>query len=274
MLKPFLKYAGGKRWLVPSLERIWTLQLSSTPDLRLVEPFVGGMSVSLGLGPKKAILSDINPHLINLYKSVAKGAFSLPLEEYQHDRDWYFALRERFNSLVRSELDIESCNFERARLFYMLNRTCFNGLTRFSLKGKFNVPFGNYPRVEFLSPNQFSAYQDRFTDWDFSCGDFQSIKLASSDFLYLDPPYHSDGDKAFTGYFGKFDWNDRVRMVKWAASANIPVVASDLATSETMGLYSDHGFKLTTVVAPRRISANGNRESTIELLCHKNIKDI
>ena len=71
-MKPFLKWAGGKRWLVPRLSTVWNMYRLFGPEPRLVEPFCGGLSVSLGLNPQEALLNDINSCLINLYEQVQK----------------------------------------------------------------------------------------------------------------------------------------------------------------------------------------------------------
>jgi len=91
-------------------------------DLRLVEPFCGGLAVTLGLNPDRALISDINPHLINLYRWVQRGlTVSIPLK---NDEAVYYQHRTRFNELVMSD---HAESKEAAELFYYLNRTGFNG---------------------------------------------------------------------------------------------------------------------------------------------------
>jgi len=94
-LRPPLKWAGGKRWLVPILLPIWRRY----KNLRLVEPLCGGLAVTLGLVPEKALLNDVNPHLINFFKWIQKGlTIEIPLE---NNESFYYAHRERFNQLVK-----------------------------------------------------------------------------------------------------------------------------------------------------------------------------
>lgn len=91
---PPLKWAGGKRWLVPHLEPIWQEHSSR----RLVEPFCGGLAVTLGLTPKKALLNDINPHLLNFYRHLKSG---LTIDiEMANDSELFYRQRERFNDLI------------------------------------------------------------------------------------------------------------------------------------------------------------------------------
>src|SRR4051794_24002426 len=94
-LSPPLKWAGGKRWLVPYLVPIWEQHKSR----RLVEPFCGSIAVPLGLMPQRAILNDINPHLINFFKVLQDGLHvTIP---QQYDKVLYYEHRERFNHLIR-----------------------------------------------------------------------------------------------------------------------------------------------------------------------------
>jgi DNA adenine methylase Dam len=135
-LKPPLKWAGGKRWLVPHLLPFW----QANSHRRLVEPFVGGLAVTLGLQPHRALLNDINPHLISFYRWLQRG-LHLTIE-MRNDEALYYRQRARFNELITSGLRQSE---ESAQLFYFLNRTSYNGLCRFNQrKGTFNVPFGRY----------------------------------------------------------------------------------------------------------------------------------
>lgn len=94
-LEPPLKWAGGKRWLVPRLRELY----KPHAHRRLVEPFTGGMAVAIGLIPARALLSDISPHLINLYRHLQNG---LTMErEFINDEMHFYAARERFNGLLK-----------------------------------------------------------------------------------------------------------------------------------------------------------------------------
>ena len=112
------------------------------PRSRLVEPFCGGLAVTLGLRPERALLNDANPHLINFYRWLQKG-LTADLKMENNERLFY-RHRTRFNELVA---DGQEDTAEGAALFYYLNRTGFNGLCRFNSKGEFNVPFGKYARI-------------------------------------------------------------------------------------------------------------------------------
>ncbi|MGH9426566.1 MAG: DNA adenine methylase, partial [Terriglobia bacterium] len=184
-LRPPLKWAGGKRWLLPQLRTLWQPYSNG----RLVEPLCGGLAVAIGLMPTQALLNDINPHSINFYRHVKKGLhISMRMS---NEKDLFYAYRRRFNELTAQE-GAES--EEAAALFYFLNRTCYNGLCRFNSKGEFNVPFGRYQRITYT--RDFAAYREIFANWDFSVGSFEHVTLRPNDFVYADPPY----DVEFTQY--------------------------------------------------------------------------
>ncbi len=173
----------------------------------------------------------------------------------------YYAHRQRFNHLI---LDGHADSREAAELFYYLNRTGYNGLCRFNSRGEFNVPFGKYKNINYTT--DFFRYRDLLADWDFTVGNFESIPVEPDDFFYADPPY----DVEFTKYWKEdFGWNDQIRLGEWLAQHPGPVVLSNQATERIVRLYSDLGFELQILSAPRRISCNGDRTPADEVLALK-----
>jgi DNA adenine methylase len=257
IVRPPLKWAGGKRWQLPHLRPLW----ESHSSRRLVEPFCGGLGVALGLAPESALLNDVNPHLINLYSWLKRGlTIDLPME---NDEAQYYQHRVAFNKALAEG---GSKTAESAAFFYYLNRTGYNGLCRFNGRGEFNVPFGRYKRITYT--RDFSTYRDAFSDWTFRCGDFAAIPLRVGDFVYADPPY----DVEFTEYSqGGFGWDDQVRAAKWLAAHSGPVVLSNQATKRIVKLYRGLGFTLRYFQAPRLISCTGDRTPAREVLASKNL---
>lgn len=250
-MNPILKWVGGKRWLLPELRKLYN-------GNRLVEPFVGGMSVALGLQPARALLNDVNPHLINLYRQLQHGL--KPCISMQNDKDVYGYHRQRFNHLIAYD---EYNTAEAANLFYYLNRTGFNGLCRFNKQGFYNVPFGKYNTINY---SHFEGWQEQLANWQLTCGDFSALALESDDFIYADPPY----DCEFTSYSaGGFNWVDQERLVKWLVAHRGMVVLSNQATPRILELYGDYGFTIRLLDAPRRISCNGDRKPVQEVLAVK-----
>ena len=257
ILQPPLKWAGGKRWLVPRLALLW----EHHRHLRLVEPFCGGLAVSLGLMPTTALVNDINPHAINFYHWLSQG-LCIALE-MGNDSELYYGHRTTFNYLATSGKETTQ---KAAELFYYLNRTGYNGLCRFNKKGEFNVPFGRYKTINYT--RNFLNYQPLISRWELMCQDFESIILERDDFIYADPPYDVD----FRHYSKEgFEWDDQVRLAEWLANHSGLVIASNQATARIIELYSSLGFTLIELDAPRRISRTGDRKNARELLAVKGV---
>lgn len=256
-MKPLLKWAGGKRWLLPILQELWTPH----QHLTLVEPFTGGMAVALGLNPSSALLTDANAHLINFYRQVKKGlTIETPLKNAS---TFYYHSRDTFNDLI---LNKKHQSKDAAILFYYLIRTGFNGLCRFNSSGEFNVPFGQHKSIRYKT--DFLEYKDTLKQWDIKHRDFEKLKLQGDEFLYIDPPY----DVQFTRYQAKdFKWEDQIRLAEWLTKHKGPVIASNQATDRIIELYQDLKFKVFTLPAPRSISCNGDRKPAIEILALKGI---
>jgi DNA adenine methylase len=283
-LPPPLKWAGGKRWLVRHIQTL----AKGYPGRRLVEPFCGGLAVALGLTPERALLNDRNPHLVHFYSSLRRGLnISEPGSEPRdvetspgtnplpavnsvalrmaNDKRVFYQHRERFNQLLRTD---QAAGPEAAALFYYLNRTGFNGLCRFNRSGEFNVPFGQYKRINYT--RDFAPYRQAFANWKFTNLDFESVPLAADDFVYADPPY----DVEFTQYSKEaFGWNEQERAAAWLAGHKGPTILSNQATDRIVNLYRKLGFKLHFLDAPRRISCTGDRTPAREVLAVRNISD-
>jgi DNA adenine methylase len=255
--KPPLKWAGGKRWLVPHLLELW----KPHRHRRLVEPLCGGLAVSLGLVPDRALISDINPHAINFYSWLKRG-LSVPLA-MQNDRAYFYQRRTEFNQLVREG---RADSKQAAILFYYLNRTCYNGLCRFNSKDEFNVPFGRYRKIGYKT--DFTEYVAAFAQWDFMCADFDRLPVEAGDFIYADPPY----DVQFTHYSKEdFGWDEQVRLAERLAQHPGPVVLSNQATDRIRELYRRLGYAVTILSAPRMINSTGDRTPAPEVLAIRNL---
>ena len=142
---PFVKWAGGKRQLIPQIKERMPKQYKD-----YYEPFVGGGAVTFELLPTNALINDINKALINAYKKICdepeaflKAVNKLDAEMWEDGKEYYYSLREHYNDkLMKAEYDVEL-----AALFVFINKHCFNGLYRVNGKGLFNVPYNNSRRA-------------------------------------------------------------------------------------------------------------------------------
>lgn len=242
---------------MPYLRPLW----ESHARGRLVEPFCGGLAVTLGLSPSRALLNDANAHVVNFYRWLQKGLrIDLPME---NDEVLFYKHRERFNALLAKG---QGSTREAAALFYYLNRTGFNGLCRFNQSGEFNVPFGRYARIGYT--RDFAPYREVFASWTFMSGDVEAVPLERTDFVYADPPY----DVEFTQYArGGFSWDDQQRTAEWLAKHRGPVVLVNQATPRIETLYRKLRFDVQLLDAPRRISCTGDRAPAREVMGTRNL---
>jgi DNA adenine methylase len=203
-IDPFLKWAGGKRWLIKNDRPIKPSKFN-----RYLEPFIGGGAVFFSLPHIPHVISDLNAELINCYLSIRDNWQNVQklLERHQrnHSDEYYYKIRK---SQPRSEV------IKAARLIY-LNRTCWNGLYRVNLAGKFNVPRGTKNKV-LLSTDNFESVSQKLGNGLILCQDFEAtINMANEgDFVFVDPPYTvAHNLNAFVKYNEKiFSWGDQVRL--------------------------------------------------------------
>ena len=198
----FLKWAGGKRWLAPRIRKL----IPQTYN-RYIEPFLGSGATFFALEPKESkSLSDINVDLINSYVAVRdhwhRVQRLLEVHHASHDEEYYYLVRDtRFRGPV-----------QRAAQFIYLNRTCWNGLYRVNLRGRFNVPIGTKSAVV-MDTDDFEWTSSLLETAILSCCDFEStIDLASkNDFIFVDPPYTVRHNmNGFIKYNEKlFSWADQ-----------------------------------------------------------------
>ena len=222
---PPIKCQGIKTKLVPWIKAL----VPSDFDGIWIEPFLGSGVVVFNVLPKRALLADSNPHLINFYEAISVGAItpastrrhleSQGAELYRSNGEHYYIVRERFNR-IHDPLD-----------FLFLNRACFNGLIRFNRKGEFNVPFCRKPNRFSRSYvtkicNQVKSVRDILTarDFTFATQDLsETIGVAqSADFMYCDPPYVG----RHTDYFNNWGEQSEVELAMLLSSVSCRFILS------------------------------------------------
>jgi DNA adenine methylase len=259
VVRPFLRWVGGKQKLLPSL-------LDHMPKHfkgKYFEPFLGGGSLFLANGFKRAQLSDINPHLINAYKMVRDNPDALHallrchVLNLQHEHaDYYYQVRQEFNDATTT-FDI----YQAAR-FIFLNRSNFNGIFRVNKKGLYNVPFGHKLNPGIPALDHFLAASERLKQSGIElihCGYERIIdSVKRGDFVYLDPPYPVLSPTAnFTQYavepFSEREQHKLSEFAKDLRKRGAYVMISNAAVSLIRAYYLD--WNLHTTDLRRNVSA-------------------
>ncbi len=266
MIKPLVKWAGGKRQILHHL-------LNHLPNSwqHFYEPFIGGGALFIALGNQgrinEATISDANTELVNLYRVVQTQpedliqALSRP--EFENNREKYLELRETFNR-KRESLD----PIDKAALFLYLNRHGYNGLWRMNRKGDFNVPFGKYKSPRFPTRELILGFSKLLKNVTILEADFAHAvgKARTGDFVYFDPPYFPVSSTShFTAYHGKeFLFEDQVRLSRLCRNLTergVAVMISNSCSSEIRDLY--RGFHIELITAGRSINCRGDRRTGI-----------
>ena len=267
-MKPFVKWAGGKRQILPKIEELMPEEYNC-----YFEPFVGGGALLFDIAPKSAVINDVNRELLFIYKCLKdKELYGLmvgELEKHQknHSEDYYLKVRAE-DRKPRFELQPE---WKRAARTIYLNKACFNGLYRVNSHGYFNVPSGKKEKVNAYEKENLDAIFEYFTNNNIEilCDDFvEACRTAKEgDFVYFDPPYDNYEDKdTFTAY-SKFDFNkdDQRRLAecfKDLTNRGVKCMLSNHNTKYINELYD--GFNIRVIKARRNINANGQGRQPVE----------
>ena len=271
MLKPIVKWAGGKRQLLSEL--IPLIEELRPRDSTYVEPFVGGGAVLFKLQPIRALINDLNFDLINVYNVVRDHVEELismlKIHEFNHCKEYFYMIR----ALDRSKHYGSMNNVERAARIIYLNRTCYNGLYRVNASGYFNVPFGRYVRPNIVNEATLRAASTYLRNNDVTIlnSDYRSLidRLESNSFVYFDPPYQPlSVSSSFTAYTDAgFDYARQIELrdvCLGLMERNIPFVESNSDCEEIRELYK--GFEVRTVQATRALNRDVCKRGAINEL--------
>lgn len=270
LVKPFLKWAGGKRQLLPEINEY----LPPKKFKNYHEPFVGAGAVLFDLEPKKAYINDFNSELINTYKAIKYDVETLIslLKEHEanNTKEYFYEIREWDRT---GKLETKSDTERASRLIY-LNKTCFNGLFRVNSQNQFNVPYGNYKNPLIVNSQVLMAVHHYLNDNDITIlnGDFSQVldHAKKGDFIYLDPPYAplTDDSQSFVGYtlngFGN-DEQERLRDVFVELDKrDCYVMLSNSSVPSIHELYKDYANKIKIVGANRMINSNAKKRGKVD----------
>ncbi|HBX44886.1 DNA adenine methylase [Limibacterium fermenti] len=288
IVKPFLKWAGGKTQLIPEIKKNIPKSIMNT-KFTYIEPFVGSGAVLFWIlynFPKVeyAVINDINEDLINTYETIKsnpkelisilkilQGEYHALEYSEKEKKEYYYQKRELFNKR-QQEQSVQSA------LFIFLNRTCFNGLFRVNRKNEFNVPIGSYKKPTICDKSNLLAVSEVLQKVELLCGDFeQTVNYANHNTLfYFDPPYKPLSETSSFNSYAKDEFNDgeQIRLKRFCDKLNFLGYSWLLSNSDVKGknpkddffdnLYSD--FTIKRVDAKRNINANPEKRGFLKEL--------
>lgn len=290
--KPFLKWAGGKTQLLPTIDSFLPESFSREREITYIEPFVGGGAMLFFMlqkypNIKRAVINDINSHLVSTYKVIRDQPFSLieyltelqveyrNLVDHEAQKEYYLNIRNRFNNEKMT-------NIEEAAYMIFMNRTCFNGLYRENSKGGFNVPFGKYHNPTICDEPLIISDSELLQRVEILNGDFSHTQdyVDGYTFFYFDPPYRPlDATSSFNSYVKEtFDDKEQRRLHDFFAELSANGCHEMLSNSDGRGrnesdtffdeLYQD--FTIERVYAKRCINANPSKRGALTELLIRN----
>ena len=271
LAQPFLKWAGGKRQLIPTIKKYIPRKYT-----QYYEPFVGAGAVLFSLQPARSVINDTNPELINCYEVIRDHSDDLLTLCRQHEKsnskEYYYKLRGQDRQDDFKELS----SVERAARIIYLNKTCFNGLFRVNSQGQFNVPYGDYTNPTIADSSVIKAVSAFLNNRSVKIcrGDFSDVVATARKgaFVYFDPPYHPISDtSSFTGYsmdgFGGREQERLKLLCDNLSDRGCNVLVSNSNASLIRQLYSDARYEVVEVKASRAINSVGSKRGKVgELL--------
>lgn len=297
IVKPFVKWAGGKGSLIPQLTNFYPFELKNGEIKSYVEPFVGGGAVLIDILQKYnvelAYAFDTNRDLINCYNVIKSNVEELikclkeKEEKYikledDNRQKYFYQIRNDYNSYNNNNGEL---NVNRASEFIFLNKTCFNGLYRVNKSGEFNVPFGKYKNPKICDTNNLRNLSKLFENVTFQYGDYKesSKYIDNETFVYFDPPYrplsitsaftsytkedfNDNNQKELAGYFKELDHKSAKLML---SNSNPKNTNKDDTFFET--IYK--GFNINEVSAKRMINSNAKHRGEISELLITNYEE-
>ena len=294
--RPFLKWAGGKRQLLPQIDQRLPGALKNGAVRRYVEPFIGSGALFFHIVKSYPVqelyIADLNPELINAYRVVQQQVEDLicalrdlesryvPLVEEQR-KAFFYEHREQFNSSrTRANMTpLQEVDVERTAQLIFLNRTCYNGLYRVNAKGQFNVPFGRYKKPTICDAANLRAVALVLQRTEIRFGHYRDCKkfVDKDTMVYLDPPYRPiSATSHFTAYSQhRFDDKEQSKLAAFfrqldSQGARLLLSNSDPKNVNLADNFFDvayAGFHIERIRASRRINSRAERRGPIfELL--------
>lgn len=266
LVVPFLKWAGGKRQLMPEIREMLPDGVTTHP---YYEPFIGGGALFFELLPKRAVINDYNEELINVYTAIRDNPSALieDLKRHKNTAEYFYKIR----AIDRQPLFRNLTKIERASRIIYLNKTCYNGLYRVNNAGEFNSPFGRYKNPNIVNEPVIKAVSKYLNSSQIqisSCDYALILKdIPTDSFVYLDPPYHPISESSsFTGYVqGGWDEGEQLRLrdvCNRLSERGIKFLLSNSASDFIREIYSDYNIHI--VQAKRSVNSNPSRRGQVD----------
>lgn len=270
-VKPFIKWAGGKTFLLPYLEHFVT-----DPINTYYEPMVGGGALFFHLASKKhfkrAVIADVSPLLINAYQCLQNKPSKVI--------DILKSLATRHKNLLQADKSADNLYYKirdtlhcdnketRAAKFIYLNKTCYNGLYRVNKAGEFNVPFGEYKNPTICDEQNLLAVHQALKNVTILESPFEMALTGAhkGDLVYFDPPYIPVSKGSFVGYtsngFSLKDHKRIAKVIKKLSTKGVKVILSNSACATTRKIFKD--YYRVEVASPRRINSIAKKRDLIK----------
>lgn len=253
-IEPFVRWAGGKTWLIPHLPQI----IGNTHIEHYHEPFLGGAAMFFSLDHnKKSYLSDVNAQLVNAYIQIRDNPDAVIncFVQFQNTEDEYYRIRDNF---IPASLE------ESAAQFVYLNQTSFNGLFRVNRQGRYNVPYG-FRRTWHYDTDRILEASEKLQNTRISVGDFEvnKYRIKEQDLVFLDPPYTvSHNNNGFIEYnqnlFSLEDQERLSRFIDYIKQKNAYYILTNAAHEEIRRIFTRDGDRRLEL---RRNSLIGGRNA-------------
>lgn len=273
--KPFLKWVGGKRQLLPEIHKWMPSDYNN-----YFEPFVGGGALFFSnniIPEKKYYLNDYNTELVNVYKIIRDNVDELidDLKSHVNTPEYYYQIRKIDREINYNKLS----NLKKASRFIFLNKTGYNGLYRVNSKNEYNVPFGRYKNPKICDSVNLKACSKKLKSINIDTGDYKAqtiTRVSDNDFVYFDPPYAPASKTSdFTLYTEKGFYEKEQLALKeycdYLTSKNVKFLLSNSNVELIKNLYKD--YKIEVVMANRAINCKASGRGKIEEVLIRNYSD-
>ncbi|MBO5753110.1 MAG: DNA adenine methylase [Proteobacteria bacterium] len=272
-LTPFVKWAGGKKQLLPQL-------IARMPEYSgtYYEPFIGGGAMLLALQPQRAVMNDVNAQLLNIYIQLKQNAENVIAEVEKLDtvvcnREYYLSVRKQYNQKISDNILDPEC----AALMIWLNKHCFNGLYRVNSKGLFNVPYNNKTKGPSIDAHNLRRMGQYLNDADVEIrhGDFEAAchDVKAGDFVYFDSPYIPvSATSNFTDYTKNgFSFDEHRRLADLFRHLDEKYVHLMLSNHDVPLIYEWYeGFHIEAIRVRRAINRDGTKRMGKEVIVTNN----